>query len=56
MRQLDQALKSGRRPTVAPEVVQLHPGFMVVMRACWSTEPQSRPTFAEVTEQLRRAR
>ena len=47
-RQLDQALKSGRRPAVAAEVEQFVPEFVALMRGCWATESRARPGFAEV--------
>ena len=52
MRELEQALVSGRRPAVAAEVEQLHPGFVAVMRGCWATEPRDRPGFEAVSLSL----
>ena len=43
-------ITSGQRPAVDSEWPY---GYVAVMRQCWATDPQSRPTFDQVAAQLR---
>jgi hypothetical protein len=50
--QLNSALQTGRRPAI-PETVKAERGeFVAVMQRCWAGDPNDRPTFAEVSNDL----
>jgi serine/threonine protein kinase len=52
---LDMALRTGRRPTVPARVEAAQPTFVAMMRRCWATRPDDRPSFSEVVLQLEAA-
>lgn len=51
-RQLAQAPTSDRRPALVAEIEQFVPEFAALMRKCWATKPQARPSFTEVVKSL----
>lgn len=51
---LCKAVLDGRRPTLALLPVGLPEQLRALMQACWSGDPASRPTMADVLEQLTR--
>jgi serine/threonine protein kinase len=50
---LTAALQSGRRLEIPTTVETEQPGFVAVMRQCWSGDPADRPSFAAVVKSLR---
>jgi len=46
-------LSSGSRLRL-PESSHLPPAYGKLMAACWHAQPQMRPSFAQITQQLRR--
>jgi serine/threonine protein kinase len=49
---LNEALQTGRRPTIPDAVRAEHPAFVGVMQRCWAGDPADRPTFAEAASDL----
>ena len=47
--QLNNALQTGRRPTIPEMVAQVHHEFVEVMQRCWAGDAADRPAFAEVS-------
>ena len=48
--QLMVKVTSGYRPSIPPEMPVLLQGLM---QKCWSGDPKSRPTFADIIEEIR---
>lgn len=49
---IDEALKTGRRPEVPPELEKAHPEYVALVRQCWITDPAVRPEFATLVTEL----
>ena len=49
---LQRLLPTGVRPRVPDEVDRAHPAYCAVMRRCWATQPDERPTFTDIESHL----
>ena len=49
---LNQALQTGRRPTIPSAITTTHPEFVAVMKDCWAGDPVDRPTFSVAAARL----
>jgi serine/threonine protein kinase len=49
---LNNALKTGRRPTTPAAVLADHGAFAAVMQRCWAGDPVDRPSFAVAARDL----
>ena len=46
--QLQEAIQSGLRPSAGLLRDAIPPVFLSLMEQCWSSDPQARPSFAEI--------
>lgn len=49
---LSAALQRNERPPLPPATVAEHPAFVSLMRTCWVTDPEQRPSFADIIVDL----
>ena len=53
MHEITARVAQGRRLNVPPELQEEAPGWCALMRACWAQDPEQRPVFQAIWDQLR---
>lgn len=50
---LNEALRTGRRPSIADSLARDHPNYTRILRQCWAGDATERPSFSQVVLALR---
>lgn len=50
--EVSSSIRSGRRPTITDSVRNFKRDYTILMTECWSGDPEERPGFTEISQQL----